>query len=64
MPDPKIPQDAPTDSDDEYGGELAKTFREIEDEIRVEDDPKPSALSQSKLPESERRSGRGPKLPR
>jgi hypothetical protein len=44
MPDPKLPPDAASDPEDEgHGSELAKEFQQIEDEMPIEGDPKPSA---------------------
>jgi hypothetical protein len=66
MPEPKnIPVDAASDQEQGcHGGELAQTFQQIEDELPIEDDPKPSALHQDRLPESQPRTGRDPKSPR
>jgi hypothetical protein len=64
MPDPTIPTDAASDpEEDGHGGELARTFQQIEDELPNEDDPRPSELHQDTL-ESRPRIGRDPKSPR
>ena len=65
MPDTTIPKDAaPNPDENSHGGELAKTFRQIEAELSTEDDLKPSAEPQDTLPESRPQSGRDPKSPR
>ena len=65
MPDTMSPADAASDPpEDGHGAELAKTFRQIEDELPTEDDPKPSAPPQDTLPESRPQSGRDSISPR
>lgn len=65
MPDPKIPTDAASDpEEDGHGGELARIFQQIEDELSTEDGPKPTAPPQDTLPESRPPSGRDPKSQR
>ena len=65
MPNPTIPTDVASDpEEDSHGGELARTFQQIEDELPTEDGLKPTAPPQGTLPESRPQSDRDPKLQR